>query len=245
MHSVVAGDLLRSQVREGTPLGKAAEAVMKAGGMHTPLPSSAALVPQTRVLSPLAPALAPLTLPPSPSAGLLPDTTVLGLIAPGLLSLSGSSWILDGFPRKASQAVLLDGLLAPREEGLNLVVSLAVPDSVILSRVMARWIHAPSNRSYNTDFPATRPKVEGRDDVTGEPLTRRPDDTEEVFGKRLEGFHAENDPILEHYGRVETTLADGRTVPVLVTLGGSTSDEIWPKLVGVIADRFPHLARKE
>lgn len=41
----------------------------------------------------------------------------------------------------------------------------------------ARWIHAPSNRSYNTDFPATRPKVAGKDDITGEPLTRRPDDT--------------------------------------------------------------------
>jgi adenylate kinase family enzyme len=69
----------------------------------------------------------------SPFAGLLPDETVLGLIAPGLAKLKGESFILDGFPRKASQAQLLDALL--EHEGLNLVVELAVPDSVILSRI--------------------------------------------------------------------------------------------------------------
>ena len=67
------------------------------------------------------------------SAGLLPDETVLGLIGPGLLKLKDDNFILDGFPRKESQAQLLDGLLG--DKGLNLVVELAVPDSVILSRI--------------------------------------------------------------------------------------------------------------
>lgn len=66
-------------------------------------------------------------------AGLLPDETVLQLIAPGLLKLKADNFILDGFPRKASQAQLLDALLG--DNGLNLVVQLAVPDSVILSRI--------------------------------------------------------------------------------------------------------------
>lgn len=56
--------------------------------------------------------------------GLLPDETVLQLIAPGLLKLKGDNFILDGFPRKASQAQLLDALL--EDKGLNLVVELAV-----------------------------------------------------------------------------------------------------------------------
>ena len=128
IHSVVAGDLLRSQVRDQTELGKEAEAVMKAGGN----------------ISPLLNRLAPVTGPVGPTrladcahalrfAGLLPDETVLQLIAPGLLKLKNDNFILDGFPRKASQAQLLDALLG--DKGLNLVVELAVPDSVILSRI--------------------------------------------------------------------------------------------------------------
>lgn len=149
----------------------------------------------------------------------------------------------------------------------------------------ARWIHAPSNRSYNTDFPATRPKVPGKDDVTGEPLTKRPDDTavsplspppslpayslpprtiarcsqlirtrfrrpplhsQEIFQKRLDAFHDENNPLLEHYRGVKVALGpDGREVPVLVTLAGKTSDEIWPQLVKVVEERFPHLRKAE
>ena len=57
---------------------------------------------------------------------------------------------------------------------LTLVVNLEVSDNVILSRISDRWVHLPSGRVYNSSYnPA---KVEGRDDVTGEPLTKRPDD---------------------------------------------------------------------
>ena len=81
-------------------------------------------------------------------AGLLPDATVLQLIAPGLLKLRGDHFILDGFPRKASQAQLLDALL--EDKGLNLVVELAVPDSVILSRIEGRpsW-RSPLRKAYS------------------------------------------------------------------------------------------------
>lgn len=69
------------------------------------------------------------------SGGLLPDQTVLSLVRPEILQLKQDNWILDGFPRKLSQAILLDELLASVGEGLNLVVSLKVPDEVILSRI--------------------------------------------------------------------------------------------------------------
>jgi adenylate kinase family enzyme len=58
---------------------------------------------------------------------------------------------------------------------LNMIVHLNVPDSVIMARISARWVHLPSGRVYNTTYSA--PKVEGIDDVTGEPLIKRPDDT--------------------------------------------------------------------
>jgi len=43
--------------------------------------------------------------------------------------------ILDGFPRKASQAVLLDKILKKDNDSLNFVASLRVPDEVILKRI--------------------------------------------------------------------------------------------------------------
>lgn len=57
---------------------------------------------------------------------------------------------------------------------LSLVVNLDVPDQVILSRISDRWVHLPSGRVYNMSY--NRPKVDGFDDETGEPLTKRPDD---------------------------------------------------------------------
>jgi adenylate kinase family enzyme len=57
---------------------------------------------------------------------------------------------------------------------LTLVVNVDVPDDVILQRISDRWVHPASGRVYNMSY--NRPKVDGIDDVTGEPLTKRPDD---------------------------------------------------------------------
>ena len=56
---------------------------------------------------------------------------------------------------------------------LSLIVNLDVADEVILSRISDRWVHLPSGRVYNLSY--NPPKVPGLDDVTGEPLTKRPD----------------------------------------------------------------------
>ena len=61
-----------------------------------------------------------------------------------------------------------------RKTPLTLVVNLAVPDDVILSRISDRWVHLPSGRVYNMSY--NRPMTEGFDDQTGEPLTKRSDD---------------------------------------------------------------------
>ncbi|KAM0753532.1 adenylate kinase [Meredithblackwellia eburnea MCA 4105] len=202
IQTVVVGDLLRKEIGRGTPLGKQADEVIKAGA-------------------------------------LLPDDIVLKLIEPELSALRDKNWILDGFPRKASQAKLLDETLtATGGGGLNLVVNLAVPDEVILERIEERWVHPQSGRIYNKSF--NPPKVAGKDDITGEPLIRRSDDTPEIFAKRLASFHAENTPILSHYAKAQVELETGK-VPTLVTLAGRTSDEIFPKLAKVVEERFPQL----
>jgi len=63
---------------------------------------------------------------------------------------------------------------------LNLVVNLDVPDEIILARISDRWVHLPSGRVYNLSY--NRPRVDGIDDQTGEPLTKRPDDNPVRYG---------------------------------------------------------------
>lgn len=113
--------------------------------------------------------------------------------APALPSNDPSaSFILDGFPRTSPQASRLDSLVP-----VNLVVSLITPTSVIIDRIKDRWVHAPSGRVYNAGF--NRPKTEGRDDVTGEPLTKRDDDQPETWQARLRKFDETSEPLLAHY----------------------------------------------
>jgi adenylate kinase len=69
---------------------------------------------------------------------------------------------------------VLTAALRNHSTPLSLVVNLDVADGVILSRISDRWVHLPSGRVYNMSY--NRPKVDGFDDETGEPLTKRPDD---------------------------------------------------------------------
>jgi nucleoside-triphosphate--adenylate kinase len=169
---------------------------------------------------------------------------MLGIALRALEPLRGQHWILDGFPRTVNQAQLLDNALVKSGRGLNLVVNLGVSDATILSRIEGaarsvccsacwrrlirrllssptdRYVHVPSGRVYNTTYNA--PLVEGKDDVTGEALEKRPDDTpvrqqpltcdghdpaklltlthyrnpQEVFQKRLDLYNRETFPLL-------------------------------------------------
>lgn len=150
------------------------------------------------------------------------------------------SWILDGFPRTRSQAGHLDEFLREAfDDQLNLVASLQVPDDVIVRRITERWIHAPSGRIYNTTY--NPPRVEGKDDLTGEALTKRKDDTIEVFSARLKSFHFENQPLLNYYDQqfILTNPPEFRKRKKLVHFFGQTTDSIWPEMTKTIQQRFP------
>lgn len=163
------------------------------------------------------------------SSGNTGDVTVDSVSIPSLFRTArytfsdkpAASFILDGFPRTAVQAVQLDDIVP-----INLVVNLNTPSDIIIDRICNRWVHAPSGRVYNTTFNA--PKVEGKDDVTGEPLTRRADDDPEVWKARLKSFKENNEPLLEHYDKMG----------VLWTVDGNSSDEISPKLFDEFSKRF-------
>ena len=134
-----------------------------------------------------------------------------------------ASFILDGFPRTVSQATQLDGRIA-----MNLVVEIVTPTWIILDRICNRFVHAPSGRVYNTTF--NPPRVAGRDDITGEALTRRTDDDVETWKTRLKQFEDTSRPLLDHY----------RRQGVVWTVRGDSSDEITPSLFAEVERRFVH-----
>ncbi|PYH36732.1 adenylate kinase ADK2 [Aspergillus vadensis CBS 113365] len=194
--SISSGDLLRENVRRKTPLGLQAEATMQSGN----------LVPDSMILD--------LISSEFKSRGWLSS-------APSSSISPSASFILDGFPRTATQASSLETIVP-----VNFVVHLVTPPSVILSRIASRWVHEPSGRVYNTDFNA--PKVPGKDDVTGEPLTQREDDSIDTWKQRLHKFEETSKALLEHYQRKGC----------LWRVEGDTSDEISPKLFAEIERQF-------
>ncbi|CAI4060672.1 hypothetical protein SKDZ_05G2510 [Saccharomyces kudriavzevii ZP591] len=161
---------------------------------------------------------------------LLPDVLITRLVTFRLSALTwlkpSAAWLLDGFPRTTTQALALDELLKQHDADLNLVVELDVPESVILERIENRYVHVPSGRVYNLQY--NPPKIPGLDDITGEPLTKRLDDTAQVFKKRLEEYNKTNEPLKKYYERSG----------VLSTISGETSDIIFPKLLNLITSQF-------
>lgn len=66
-------------------------------------------------------------------------------------------------------------------------------------RLGGRRIHEKSGRSYHLKY--NPPKVEGKDDVTGEPLILRKDDNPETIKKRFETYRNITLPITSYYAQ--------------------------------------------
>ena len=105
--------------------------------------------------------------------------------------------LLDGFPRTTVQAEKLDKMFKEQGKTLDQVIEFNVDENVLGERIEGRRIHKPSGRSYHLKF--NPPKVAGKDDITGEDLIHRPDDTLAALTKRMQGYHKETSPILEYY----------------------------------------------
>ncbi|WP_304163829.1 adenylate kinase [Lonsdalea britannica] len=104
-----------------------------------------------------------------------------------------NGFLLDGFPRTIPQAD------AMKDAGINVdyVLEFAVPDELIVERIVGRRVHAASGRVYHVKF--NPPQVEGKDDVTGEDLTIRKDDQEDTVRKRLVEYHQQTAPLVSYY----------------------------------------------
>ena len=120
---------------------------------------------------------------------LVPDDLVVGLIKDNLSEPECERGVLlDGFPRTQVQAEKLDKMFAENNRKIDKVLEFKVDEDVLAERIVGRRIHQASGRSYHLKF--NPPKVEGKDDITGEPLMHRKDDTREALDKRMSSYHS-------------------------------------------------------
>ena len=128
------------------------------------------------------------------SGALVSDEIIIGLVKERIAQADcANGFLFDGFPRTIPQA---DAMKAAGVK-LDYVLEIDVPFEFIVERMTGRRSHPASGRTYHVKF--NPPKVEGQDDVTGEPLIQRDDDKEETVKKRLEVYAAQTRPLVEYY----------------------------------------------
>ena len=128
------------------------------------------------------------------TGALVSDEIIIGLVKDRIAQTDcAQGFLFDGFPRTIAQAQAI------RDAGVKLdfVLEIEVPDSTIIERMGGRRAHLPSGRTYHVVF--NPPRVAGIDDVTGEPLVQRADDSAETVKKRLAVYHAQTRPLVDFY----------------------------------------------
>ena len=129
---------------------------------------------------------------------LVPDHIILNMMEGRLLNDDcKSGYILDGFPRTIPQAEGLTSLLDTINQQLDIVILLKLDDEIIVERMGGRRVHPDSGRIYHIKY--NPPKVENKDDVTGEDLIIRPDDQEDTVRNRLKVYENQTSPLIEYY----------------------------------------------
>lgn len=128
------------------------------------------------------------------AGGLVSDDIIIGIVKDRLQEDDcKAGYLLDGFPRTIPQADAMKN----NDIDIDYVVEISVDDSEIIKRMSGRRVHLASGRTYHTIY--NPPKTEGQDDVTGEALIQREDDSEDTVKKRLNVYHEQTEPLVNYY----------------------------------------------
>ncbi|MBX3708890.1 MAG: adenylate kinase [Gammaproteobacteria bacterium] len=158
---------------------------------------------------------------------LVPDDIVIELVEERIKKADCiEGFLLDGFPRTVTQAQALNQFTS-----IDSVVDIDVPEEEIVMRLSGRRIHPASGRIYHTVYHP--PKISGKDDLTGEPLIQRPDDSEETVRKRLSVYQAQTRPLRDYYQHFKANV--GTPIPQYVKIDGMGSvDDIKNKIFSIL-----------
>lgn len=128
------------------------------------------------------------------AGGLVSDDIIINLVKERIKEADcAHGFLFDGFPRTIPQAQAMKDAGIP----IDYVVEIEVLDNEIIKRMSGRRVHPASGRTYHIVF--NPPKVEGKDDITGEELVQRPDDVEDTVIKRLNVYHDQTKPLVDYY----------------------------------------------
>jgi adenylate kinase len=188
---ISTGDMLRTAVKAGTPLGVEAKKVMDSGG-------------------------------------LVSDDIIIGLVKERITQPDcAKGFLFDGFPRTIPQA---DAMKTANVQ-LDVVLEIDVPFDAIIERMSGRRVHVASGRSYHVQF--NPPKVDGVDDISGEPLIQREDDKEATVRKRLDVYERQTRPLVDYYSGWAASGAPG--APRYARISGTGSvDEITARVMNAL-----------
>ncbi len=143
---------------------------------------------------------------------LVTDEIIIGLVKDRIVEDDcKNGFLLDGFPRTLPQA---DAVTAAGID-IDAVIEIDVPDEEIVKRMSGRRAHLASGRTYHVTF--NPPKVDGKDDVTGEDLVQRDDDKEAVVLDRIKVYHELTQPLINYY----KTQAEAKASLTYITVDGT------------------------
>ncbi len=147
------------------------------------------------------------------AGGLVRDDIIIGLVKERIQEADcANGFLFDGFPRTIPQAEAMQAAGVT----IDYVVEIDVPDSAIVERMSGRRVHVASGRTYHVKF--NPPKVEGRDDETGEALIQRDDDNEATVLKRLAVYHDQTEVLVGFYSKMAAS--GDATAPKYVKVPG-------------------------
>ena len=163
------------------------------------------------------------------SGALVSDDIIIGLVKERITQPDcANGFLFDGFPRTIPQA---DAMKAAGVK-LDYVLEIDVPFDAIIERMSGRRSHPASGRTYHIKF--NPPKIEGKDDVTGEPLIQREDDKVETVQKRLQVYSDQTRPLVAYYSG--WAKADAASAPQYRAISGSGSvEEITARMFAALA----------
>ena len=163
------------------------------------------------------------------AGGLVSDEIIIGLVKERIAQPDAANgFLFDGFPRTLPQA---DAMKAAGVK-LDVVLEIDVPDSAIIERMSGRRVHLPSGRTYHLQF--NPPKVAGKDDLTGDDLIQRDDDSEATVRHRLDVYQTQTRPLVQYYAGWAAT-GDAQAPRYTRISGLGTVDEITARAMAALA----------
>lgn len=127
---------------------------------------------------------------------LVPDTIMVELVCAKLDACPGG-WLLDGFPRTLVQAQELSAFLNSAGQRLDLVLSLELKESEVVTRLTSRRSCPSCGEVFN--LLTRRPKAEGKCDRCASALIQREDDGEATVRRRLMVYEDLTRPLVAYY----------------------------------------------